>query len=78
MKSSGDLGQARFCFPIVRNICSSLFLLSMLFGSALLNVFSPEGTPVYDIARRGFLMVNFKLNIGWVLDIMAVNSNIQW
>lgn len=47
----------RICIGFVVAVSVSVFLLSMLFGSALVKVFSPEGTPVYDIARRGFLIV---------------------
>lgn len=31
-----------------------VFAIAMLFGSPLVSVFSPKGTPVYEIARQGF------------------------
>ena len=44
-------------FVIILSIV--LFLFSMGFASPLIAVFSPKGTPVYEITRNGFLIFPF-------------------
>lgn len=42
------------------SVCSLLvFACSILFASPLVSVFSPAGTPVYDIAVNGFVLFSF-------------------
>ena len=37
----------------------SVFAVSFLFGSPLVGIFAENGTPVYEIARDGFLIFSF-------------------
>lgn len=49
----------RICVSFVAAVSVVVFLLSMSFGESLVSVFSPKGTSVYDIAKRGFSIVPF-------------------
>ena len=47
------------CLTFIVSVSVFLFALSMTFGSALVTVFSPVGTPVYEIAANGFPIFSF-------------------
>ncbi len=47
------------CLTFIVSVSVFLFALSMTFGSALVTVFSPVGTPVYEIAAKGFPVFSF-------------------
>lgn len=49
----------RVCMIFIVSMSVIVFLLSMIFGTSLVSVFSTKGTPVYEIARRGFLIFPF-------------------
>ncbi len=44
----------KICISFIVTVSIVMFLLSSLFGAPLVSVFSPKGTPVYDIAQKGF------------------------
>lgn len=46
----------RICLLFVCTVSVLIFAAAMLLGSPLVRIFSPEGTPVYEIARQGFLI----------------------
>lgn len=47
------------CLTFIVSVSVFIFALSMTFGSALVTVFSPAGTPVYEIAAKGFPAFSF-------------------
>ncbi|MDE7325822.1 MAG: MATE family efflux transporter [Lachnospiraceae bacterium] len=47
------------CIRFLVFVSISVFLLSFIFGSPLVCIFSEKGTPVYEIARNGFLIFPF-------------------
>ena len=49
----------RICISFVFIVSASVFLLSMILGTPLVSIFSSRDTPVYDIARKGFLIFPF-------------------
>ncbi|MFA6844609.1 MAG: MATE family efflux transporter [Sphaerochaetaceae bacterium] len=48
-----------FCLECIGSTSILVFISVLLFGSSLISVFSPKGTEVYEIARRGFLIFSF-------------------
>lgn len=46
----------RMCLLFIGAVSVIVFAVAMLLGSPLVNIFSPKGTPVYQIARQGFLI----------------------
>lgn len=46
----------RICLLFVCTVSVLIFAAAMLLGSPFVRIFSPEGTPVYEIARQGFLI----------------------
>ncbi|WMJ82674.1 MATE family efflux transporter [Oscillospiraceae bacterium LTW-04] len=46
----------RICVTFICMVSIAVFIFAMLLGSPLVSIFSPEGTPVYQIARQGFLI----------------------
>lgn len=46
----------RICLLFVCAVSAAVFAAAMLLGAPLVRVFSPVGTPVYEIARQGFLI----------------------
>lgn len=46
----------RICILFICTVSVVIFAAAMLFGSTLVRIFSPIGTPVYEIARQGFLI----------------------
>lgn len=49
----------KICLLFVISVSAIVFLLTMLFRTSLVSIFSAEGTPVYDIAQRGFFIFSF-------------------
>lgn len=49
----------RFCLLFICTVSVAVFAAAMLLGSPLVRIFSPVGTPVYEIARQGFLIFPF-------------------
>lgn len=51
----------RICRSFVLVASGAIFLVAILFSKGIVGVFSPQGTVVYDIAIRGFLLfsINF-------------------
>ena len=49
----------RICLRFIGAISMMIFLLSLAFASPLVAVFSPKGTLVYEIARKGFFIFAF-------------------
>ena len=49
----------RICLLFVITVSTLIFAMSIFFGSHLVNIFSSTGTPVYDIAKNGFLIFSF-------------------
>lgn len=49
----------RICLVFICFVSIAIFSIAMLFGSTLVQIFSPIGTQVYDIARQGFLIFPF-------------------
>ena len=49
----------RICLLFVVTVSALIFAISIFLGSYLVNIFSSRGTPVYDIARNGFLIFSF-------------------
>lgn len=47
------------CTRFIILVSISVFVLAFLFGSPLVRIFSEQGTPVYEIARNGFLIFPF-------------------
>ncbi len=47
------------CMRCIFFISISVFTVAFMFGSPLIRIFSDEGTPVYEIARNGFLIFPF-------------------
>lgn len=47
----------RICLLFICMVSVAIFAAAMLLGSPLVRIFSPIGTPVYEIARQGFLIV---------------------
>lgn len=47
------------CLCFIITISVLIFLVAFIFGAFLVNFFSPKGTPVYEIARNGFLIFSF-------------------
>lgn len=47
------------CMRFIILVSISVFVLAFLFGSPLVRIFSEQGTPVYEIARNGFLIFPF-------------------
>lgn len=45
----------RMCLLFIGVVSVIVFTVAMLLGSPLVSIFSPKGTPVYQIARQGFL-----------------------
>lgn len=46
----------RICLLFICTVSVLIFAVAMLFGSPMVRIFSPIGTPVYGIARQGFLI----------------------
>lgn len=46
----------RNCLLFMCTVSFAIFVIAMLLGSPLVCIFSPVGTPVYEIARQGFLI----------------------
>lgn len=46
----------RICFIFICLVSVMVFICAMLLGPFLVNIFSPKGTPVYQIAKQGFLI----------------------
>lgn len=46
----------RICLLFICTVSVAVFAAAMLLGSPLVHIFSPIGTPVYEIARQGFLI----------------------
>lgn len=46
----------RMCLLFIGAVSVIVFAVAMLLGSPLVNIFSPKGTSVYQIARQGFLI----------------------
>lgn len=46
----------RMCLLFISAVSVIVFAVAMLLGSPLVSIFSPKGTPVYQIARQGFLI----------------------
>lgn len=46
----------RICLSFICVVSVVVFISAMLMGSSLVSIFSPKGTPVYQIARQGFLI----------------------
>ena len=46
----------RICLLFICTVSVIIFAAAMLLGSPLVRIFSPAGTPVYEIARQGFLI----------------------
>lgn len=46
----------RICLLFICTVSSAVFAAAMLFASPLICIFSPIGTPVYEIARQGFMI----------------------
>ena len=44
----------RMCISFIIAVSLAVFALSVTAGAPLVSIFSPEGTPVYNIAREGF------------------------
>ena len=53
----------RICLRFISVVSVVIFLLSLVFASPLVAVFSPKGTQVYEIARKGFCIVPFSFLI---------------
>lgn len=49
----------RICMAFILVTSSLVFILAMAGGSFLVQIFSPKGTSVYEIARKGFLIFPF-------------------
>ncbi|MDO5407741.1 MAG: MATE family efflux transporter [Eubacteriales bacterium] len=49
----------RICLLFIVTVSALIFAISIFFGSYLVNIFSSTGTPVYDIAKNGFLIFSF-------------------
>lgn len=49
----------RICLLFIVTVSALIFTISIFFGSYLVNIFSSTGTPVYDIAKNGFLIFSF-------------------
>ena len=49
----------RICLCFIISVSIFVFVLSMATGSWLVSIFSPAGTAVYEIARKGFLIFPF-------------------
>ncbi len=49
----------RICLHFIITVSILIFAISIFFGSYLVNIFSPIGTPVYNIAKNGFLIFSF-------------------
>ena len=47
------------CMRFIAFVSVSVFAVSFLFGSPLVGIFAVNGTPVYEIARDGFLIFSF-------------------
>ena len=47
------------CMRFIAFASVSVFAVSFLFGSPLVGIFAENGTPVYEIARDGFLIFSF-------------------
>lgn len=47
------------CMRFIVFISISIFAIAFIFGSPLVHIFSEKGTPVYEIARNGFLIFPF-------------------
>ena len=47
------------CMRFIAFVSVSVFAVSFLFGSPLVGIFAENGTPVYEIARDGFLIFSF-------------------
>lgn len=52
-------GIMRICLTFIAVASTFMFIASMGFGSALIAAFSPAGTPVYEIAAKGFPIFSF-------------------
>lgn len=49
----------KICISFIMAASVIIFVCSMILGTPLVSIFSAEGTPVYDIARRGFRIFPF-------------------
>lgn len=49
----------RICLHFIVTVSILIFAISIFFGSYLVNIFSPIGTSVYNIAKNGFLIFSF-------------------
>lgn len=47
------------CMRFITFVSVSVFVAALLFGSPLVGIFAERGTPVYEIARKGFLIFPF-------------------
>lgn len=47
------------CLRFITFVSVSVFAAAFLFGSSLIGIFADKGTPVYEIARKGFLIFPF-------------------
>lgn len=47
------------CMRFIIFVSVSVFLMAFIWGSPLVCIFSEKGTPVYEIARKGFLIFPF-------------------
>lgn len=49
----------KICIIFIATVSVIIFVLAMVFASPLVNIFSPKGTSVYNIARDGFFIFPF-------------------
>ncbi len=47
------------CMRFIIIVSISVFVMAFIFGSPLVGIFTKKGTPVYEIARNGFLIFPF-------------------
>lgn len=47
------------CMRFIAFVSISVFTIAFIFGSPLVGIFTEKGTPVYEIARNGFLIFPF-------------------
>lgn len=47
------------CMRFIIFVSISVFLVAFIFGSPLVSIFTEKGTPIYEIARNGFLIFPF-------------------
>ena len=65
------------CMRFIVFVSVTVFAITLIFGSPLVGTFAEKGTPVYEIARNGFLIFPFMSKKSCLVerDILPMSMN---